>query len=409
MAQGNIEGRESHRAAPKTGRARSFPTKAGAEEWLRSTGGGKVTSRTSYRARYRSPEGRFVSETFAKKGDAERWLNAQLTAVAVGDWVDPSSGKVTFEAYARQWLEAQPHRASTATSHASRLSHVLPVIGDRAIAAVKTSEVRGLVGSLSDSMAPSSVEAVYRLTASIFKAAVEDRLITRTPCKGVTLPRPDGRQVVPLTVDQYRLLESSMTERLRPAVVLAAGSGLRQAELMGLTVDRVDWLRRTVRVDRQLIGVEAGGPVFGPPKTPASVRTVPVPTFVLEALTEHLRSRGEGPGRLLFVNQRGGPVLRNRASDAWQLAAGKAKVDARGWHDLRHFYASLLIEAGESVKVVQKRLGHKSALETLDTYGHLWPDSEESTRAAVERFLGPTSAPPAAQSVRGADGQPHTG
>jgi len=59
-----------------------------------------------------------------------------------------------------------------------------------------------------------------------------------------------------------------------------------------------------------------------------------------------------------------------------------------GWHELRHFYASLLIEAGESVKVVQARLGHKSATETLDTYGHLWPANEEATRSAVDRLLG---------------------
>lgn len=57
-------------------------------------------------------------------------------------------------------------------------------------------------------------------------------------------------------------------------------------------------------------------------------------------------------------------------------------------HDLRHYYASLLIRHGESVKVVQARLGHASAKETLDTYSHLWPDSEDRTRAAVDDVLG---------------------
>jgi integrase len=52
------------------------------------------------------------------------------------------------------------------------------------------------------------------------------------------------------------------------------------------------------------------------------------------------------------------------------------------------FHASLLIRHGESVKVVQKRLGHKSAVETLDTYSHLWPDSEDRTREAVDEVLG---------------------
>ena len=65
----------------------------------------------------------------------------------------------------------------------------------------------------------------------------------------------------------------------------------------------------------------------------------------------------------------------------------------KGPHQLRHHYASLLIEHGESVKVVQKRLGHSSATETLDTYAHLWPDSEESTRAAVEHAYGGNETP----------------
>ena len=62
--------------------------------------------------------------------------------------------------------------------------------------------------------------------------------------------------------------------------------------------------------------------------------------------------------------------------------------ECKGPHQLRHHYASLLIQAGESVKVVQSRLGHASATETLDTYSHLWPDSEDATRAAVAGAYG---------------------
>ena len=60
-----------------------------------------------------------------------------------------------------------------------------------------------------------------------------------------------------------------------------------------------------------------------------------------------------------------------------------------GFHDLRHFYASLLIRHGESVKTVQLRLWHASAVETLNTYSHLWPDSDDRTREAVDLVLGP--------------------
>lgn len=69
-------------------------------------------------------------------------------------------------------------------------------------------------------------------------------------------------------------------------------------------------------------------------------------------------------------------------------------------HDLRHFYASLLIRHRESVKVVQRRLGHKSAVETLDTYSHLWPDSEDRTREAVDTALGWTGGAADAGAAR---------
>lgn len=72
----------------------------------------------------------------------------------------------------------------------------------------------------------------------------------------------------------------------------------------------------------------------------------------------------------------------------WRRVAALAELPAGAtFHDLRHFYASLLIDRGCSVKTVQRRLGHQSATETLDTYGHLWPDSDDETRVAVDQVL----------------------
>jgi integrase len=72
----------------------------------------------------------------------------------------------------------------------------------------------------------------------------------------------------------------------------------------------------------------------------------------------------------------------------WHRAALQASLpEWATFHDLRHFHASLLISRGCLVKAVQKRLGHQSAMETLDTYGHLWPDSDDETRNAVDQVL----------------------
>ncbi len=344
-----------------------------------------------YRARYWGPEGKQVRKTFTKKGDAQRWLNSQLANMERGDWVDPAAGRVTFGEYAATWAAQQPHRPSTAAATASRLqTHLLPAIGHRPLASIRPTELRALVGSLSKTLAPGTVEVVYRLAVTILRAAVEDGALAKSPCPPrMALPRPEGRRVDPMTVDQVLALADAVPARYRAAVVAASGLGLRQGELFGLTVDRVDWLRRTVRVDRQLVCTTGQAPTLGPAKTESSVRTIPAPTSVLEALTAHLQAHGEGPLRLIFSTSHGTAVRRSLAAATWRDGAEKARAPATsGWHELRHFYASLLIAAGESVKVVQSRLGHKSAMETLDTYGHLWPDSEDATRAAVDAVLG---------------------
>jgi len=95
-----------------------------------------------------------------------------------------------------------------------------------------------------------------------------------------------------------------------------------------------------------------------------------------------------GESGLVFTNANGSVLRRSAFNPMWRESAVRAGVPGKTFHELRHFYASLLIRHGESVKTVQARLGHKSATETLDTYSHLWPDSEDRTREAVDSVLG---------------------
>jgi integrase len=96
-----------------------------------------------------------------------------------------------------------------------------------------------------------------------------------------------------------------------------------------------------------------------------------------------------GEDGLVFVGNDGRPMLRS----AWSGRVWRPAVAAAGlvfsvtFHALRHYYASLLIRHGESVKTVQGRLGHSSAAQTLDVYSHLWPDSDDRTQDAVDAVL----------------------
>jgi len=111
---------------------------------------------------------------------------------------------------------------------------------------------------------------------------------------------------------------------------------------------------------------------------------------VVDALAAH--SAAFPTDDLVFLNERGQPIRRSQFGHLWREAVEAAGApNGTGFHDLRHYYASLLIRHGESVKVVQAQLGHATAAQTLDTYSHLWPDSDDRTWVAVDSVLGASS------------------
>ncbi len=343
-----------------------------------------------WEVRYRDPAGKQRARLFDRKLDAERFSATTAVDLLRGTYIEPGAGRVTFGDYAGVWLASRVHRASTASRVEGDLRvHVLPHLGHRPIAAIRHSEVQGWVRARSEVLAPGSVDNVYRTVSAVFSSAIRDRVLAVNPCDGVTLPRRPNHEVVPPTVDEVRVLSAAMPERYRVAALLAAGAGLRQGEAVGLTVDRVDFLRRQLRVDRQMVTPDTGPADFGPPKSEASVRTVPLADVVLEGIAEHLRLFSPGPDGLVVTYVDGRPVRRNRFGAMWRQSVARAELpSAFRYHDLRHHFASALIAGGCSVKVVQKALGHASARETLDTYGHLWPDSEDLTRRAIDAALG---------------------
>jgi len=343
-----------------------------------------------YRARWREyPGGPQRTRQFTRKGDAERFLDAIRGDLAHGLYVDPAGGRTLFHDFAEEWRAAQVHRPGTAAQIESYLRlHAYPTLGPRQLAGIRRSEIQAWVKELTHHLAPGSVELVYRWVSTIFKAAVGDRLIASSPCVRVALPKRNDAEVFPLSVREVEALVAAVPDRYRALIVFAAGMGLRQGECFGLTVDRVDFLRRQLRVDRQVVAARGGVPEFGPPKTKASFRTVPMPEVVGSTLAAHLARYRPGQFGLVFTNSWGNVLRRNTVGTMWHRARDRATVpEWATFHDLRHFYASLLIDRGCSVKAVQRRLGHQSAMETLDTYGHLWPDGDDETRNAVDHVL----------------------
>ena len=342
----------------------------------------------TYRPRFRDASGKEHARHFKRKVDAQRWLDEMTAAMVTGQYVDPAAGRVTFREYAERWRATQVHRPTTAAHVETMLRrHVYPSLGDKRLGSVLPSDIQSLVKQLSLDLAPATVGVVHRILAGIFKAAVRDRRIVASPCEGTKLPKVHRQRIEPMTFEAVEALTAAMPERYRALVTLAAGTGLRQGEIFGLTVDRIDFLRRQLTVDRQLVTMPDRAPYLAPPKTQASVRVVPLPQVVIDAVAAHLATWPTD--QFVFSTELGDPIRRTAFSERiWRPALKRAGLSGVTMHGLRHFYASLLIRHGESVKTVQARLGHASAAETLDTYNHLWPDSDDRTRAAVDSVLG---------------------
>jgi integrase len=349
----------------------------------------KKRANGQWRARYRDPAGKEHARHFARKVDAQRWLDETTTAIVSGQYVDPSAGRTTLRQYAETWRTAQVHRPSTQARFEMLLRrYVYPTLGGKPLSTILPSDVQAWVSRLATDLSPNTVANAHSLLSSVLRAAVRDRRIVGNPCEGTKLPRPETKRIVPLSTEQIAAITEAMPAELRALVTLAAGTGMRQGECLGLTVDRVDFLRRVLTVDRQMVTLVGQPPSLGPPKTSASVRTIPLPTVVVDALAAHLAVYPTDPGGLVFTID-GAPISRSRLWHVWSKVVRDAGLPAGTvFHALRHYYASLLIRHGESVKTVQARLGHASAGETLDTYSHLWPDSDDRTREAIDSVLG---------------------
>ena len=353
---------------------------------------------------YRTPDGKSRRRQFPRKVDAQRFAATTEADKVRGAYVDPSAGKVTFGAFAEQWAEALTVDAKTREGIASHLrAHLLPAFGDLELRAIRPSSVQQWMAGASRDLAPSYVRLLLSTLSAILGAAVEDDVIVKNPCRSraVQAPPLQPARVVPWTVDQVRLAVSALPHRYKATAVVASGCGLRQGETFGLRVCDVDFLRQRVEVRQQAKQVTGQGVVIAPPKR-GKTRTVPLPETVAAALAEHLRAFPAERDGLVFTNTTGAPISRGSFNDrAWKpavVAAGLEPTRHNGFHALRHHYASVLLDAGVSIRALADYLGHTDPGFTLRVYTHLMPASEDRARQAVDAAF--SSVPAVSQEVR---------
>lgn len=329
-----------------------------------------------WRARYVDDRGCEHAKAFSRKLDAQRWLDGQTSALVTGTHVAPRDAALTVSDWCDQWLAGYAvNRASSVRTVGFHVEAIKAAFGEMPLTALRPSAIKTWVAQIrADGASDHYAYTLHARLSQILSDAVHDGLLGRNPCSRRTSPPRGKQKPYVASTEQVWTLHDVMPEHLQAAVLLGAFAGLRISEACGLRVDDVDFTRGVVHPHQQY-----GGAAL---KTAGSEAPIPIPrelTLLLAASVQRY------PSEWMVTDGAGGSCPPRSIERA--VVRARVKVDGLPagftFHDLRHYLASLLIASGADIKTVQARLRHASASTTLDTYGHLWPDADESTRAAV--------------------------
>jgi integrase len=344
-----------------------------------------------YRVRYRDPAGGSRSRTFTRKVEADRFAREVEVDKKRGNWLDPRDADIPLASWAETFLSLSRRLAPTTqeTYRRDLTRYVLPRFGSYRIGRLPADEIEDwLNDEIDQGLAPSSVHRHYRTLRRMLQVAVDKQKIIANPCDRVQPPRIPKREMVFLDWDDVVRLADAHQPRFQTLIYVAADTGMRWSELVGLRRSKVDLRGRKIRVTEQLVQMEDGSFLRKEPKTGAGVRSISLSEPMTALLAEHLREfTGAEPDSLVFTNGAGNPISSSSfLTHHFRRAQTSIGVSCR-FHDLRHTSVALAIAAGAHPKAIQGRMGHSSINVTLDRYGHLFPQLDEAIAEAFGREL----------------------
>jgi integrase len=348
--------------------------------------------RRVYDVRLRDNNGKEYSKTFATKKEAEAFEASERTARNRGAWVDPRLSSARVSQLAEMWLASNTtkRQGSIARDRSILDNHVLPVVGSKAIGSVTRADIQKLVGAWTGSHAASSTIRMYAVVRAMFTYAEDSELIGRNPCRRIRLPHASPRVAEILDANALARLASAMG--INGPMVYLGAFGLRWGEVAGLRVDRMDFLRQTVTIDRQVTRGLKGRMIESGPKTSAGRRiSLALPDWLMAMMAEILAERGvtaTTPDVLLFVSPSGEQLhYSNWRRRVWIPARIAAGLPELNFHDLKHTAGTALLDEGIGIKTAQTRLGHASPRTTLAVYAQATAEADrEAAKRLGERF-----------------------
>jgi integrase len=348
-----------------------------------------------------------ITRTCRTEDEAQETLTEILKALDEKRYVDAS--KVTVSQYLTTWIEGRKAREnmkpSTWASYEMNLTtHIVPGIGDIRLQKLTATDLDKLYADLlSGTRRHRLSRRTVRYCHSIIRKALADAVRKDRVARNVAdLADPPSTRATRApemrtwSAEELRtFLNRAREDRLYPAFLLAATTGLRRGELLGLRWHNVDLDHARIAVRESLVIVQ-GKLTFTTPKTNKSRRSVAIDPRTIAAIKEHRKLQIEerlklGPAYqdndLVFATEDGSPLPPKRLGWAFQRIIREAGVPRIRLHDVRHTHATLGLRAGIHPKVMSERLGHSTVAMTMDTYSHAIPALEEEAAAALAALV----------------------
>ena len=333
--------------------------------------------------------------TFQTKREAEETRIAKLAELQQGTYSGPSKKRVAE--WLDEWLATKVNLASTTRAGYVRdIKRINKVLGPRKLVDLTPTMINRFYVQLSETLGAKTIQNTHGVLYSALRAAVDRDVITRNPAaRGIELPKVERPEIEVWTLDELKaFLQHAASHQLYPAIVLTISSGLRRSETLGLRWQNVDLEVGTASIRDTLVPVD--GSVehrIDVTKSKKSRRVIALDEQTVAVLRAHRKRQAIKKMAspiwhdldLVFTNEIGQPIRPTTFSRTWKRLATEADVTPLTPHPAaRHGWASLALQNGIPIKVVQEQLGHASLGITSDIYSHV---SEDLARDAVEKVM----------------------